>query len=87
MTLNRREFVQLAAAMVASLADGDTVLENAAAGFGTHTAIAFFGRHISYAQLAHAIDSLDQHHPALNQGQVLLLLAPEKPVRVRPGNI
>jgi hypothetical protein len=45
------------------------------------------GYHISYGQLAHAIDSLDQHHPALNQGQVLLLLAPEKPVRVRPGNI
>ena len=45
------------------------------------------GYHISYAQLAHAIDSLDQHHPALNQGQVLLLLAPEKPVKVRPGNI
>jgi hypothetical protein len=45
------------------------------------------GYHISYAQLAHAIDSLDQHHPALNQGQVLLLLAPEKPVKLRPGNI
>ena len=45
------------------------------------------GYHISYAQLAHAIDSLDQHHPALNQGQVLLLLAPEKPVKVRAGNI
>ena len=45
------------------------------------------GYHITYAQLAHAIDSLDQHHPALNQGQVLLLLAPEKPVKVRPGNI
>jgi hypothetical protein len=45
------------------------------------------GYHISYGQLAHAIDSLDQHHPALNQGQVLLLLAPEKPVRMRPGNI
>jgi Peptidase_C39 like family len=45
------------------------------------------GYHISYAQLAHAIDSLDQHHPALNQGKVLLLLAPEEPVRVRPGNI
>jgi hypothetical protein len=45
------------------------------------------GYHISYAQLAHAIDSLDQHHPSLNQGQVLLLLAPEKPVKVRPGNI
>jgi hypothetical protein len=26
------------------------------------------GCHISYAQLAHAIDSLDQHHNALNQG-------------------
>ena len=45
------------------------------------------GYHISYAQLAHAIDSLDQHHPALNQGQVLLVLAPEKPVKLRPGNI
>ena len=45
------------------------------------------GYHISYAQLTHAIDSLDQHHPSLNQGQVLLLLAPEKPVKVRPGNI
>jgi uncharacterized protein YvpB len=45
------------------------------------------GYHISYAQLFHAIDSLDQHHPSLNQGQVLLLLAPEKPVKVRPGNI
>lgn len=45
------------------------------------------GYHISYAQLAHAIDSLDQHHQALNQGQVLLLLAPEKTVKVRPGNI
>jgi long-chain acyl-CoA synthetase len=28
-----------------------SLLENAAAGFGNHTAIAFFGRHISYAQL------------------------------------
>ncbi|HXM72571.1 MAG TPA: C39 family peptidase [Candidatus Dormibacteraeota bacterium] len=45
------------------------------------------GYHISYAQLAHAIDSLDQHHPALNEGQVLLLLAPEKPVKARPGNL
>ncbi len=34
------------------------------------------GYHISYAQLAHAIDDLDQHHPALGQGQVLLLIAP-----------
>jgi uncharacterized protein YvpB len=39
------------------------------------------GYHISYAQLAHAIDSLDQHHPSLNQGQVLLLMAPEAPVK------
>jgi hypothetical protein len=45
------------------------------------------GYHISYAQLAHAIDSLDKHHPALNQGQVLLVLAPEKTVKLRPGNI
>jgi hypothetical protein len=44
------------------------------------------GYHISYAQLAHAIDDLDQHHPALNQGQVLLLLAPEVTQKVKPGN-
>jgi len=37
------------------------------------------GYHISYAQLTHAIDDLDQHHPALAQGQVLLLIAPEEP--------
>jgi len=35
------------------------------------------GYHITYAQLTHAIDDLDRHHPALNQGQVLLLAAPE----------
>ena len=45
------------------------------------------GYHISYAQLAHAIDSLDQHHPSLNQGQVLLLIAPEAQPTVRPGTI
>jgi hypothetical protein len=45
------------------------------------------GYHISYAQLAHAIDDLDQHHPALNEGQVLLLIAPETPVAVKPGNV
>jgi hypothetical protein len=45
------------------------------------------GYHISYAQLAHAIDSLDQHHPALNQGQVLLLIAPETQPSPRPGTI
>jgi hypothetical protein len=45
------------------------------------------GYHISYAQLAHAIDSLDQHHPALNQGQVLLVVAPEAPVKIRHGDL
>src|SRR5690348_15309983 len=44
------------------------------------------GYHISYAQLAHAIDDLDQHHPALSQGQVLLLIAPEAKQRVKPGD-
>jgi len=34
------------------------------------------GYHITYAQLAHAIDDLDQHNPELDQGQVLLLIAP-----------
>jgi uncharacterized protein YvpB len=37
------------------------------------------GYHISYAQLAHAIDDLDQHHPSLANGQVLLLIAPAEP--------
>lgn len=45
------------------------------------------GYHISYAQLAHAIDDLDQHHPNLSQGQVLLLIAPVQPVKVKPGII
>jgi hypothetical protein len=44
------------------------------------------GYHISYAQLTHAIDDLDQHHPALDQGQVLLLIAPESSQKVKPGN-
>lgn len=35
------------------------------------------GYHITFAQLAHAIDDLDQHHPAYNEGQVLLVAAPE----------
>lgn len=35
------------------------------------------GYHISYAQLTHAIADLNQHHPALNNGNVLLLLAPQ----------
>ena len=44
------------------------------------------GYHISYAQLTHAIDDLDQHHPALDQGQVLLLIAPEAAQKVKPGS-
>jgi hypothetical protein len=43
--------------------------------------------HITYAQLTHAIDDLDSHHPALSQGQVLLLIAPEAKTRVRAGTI
>jgi hypothetical protein len=35
------------------------------------------GYHVSYAQLSHAIDDLNQHSPALNNGPVLLLAAPE----------
>jgi len=45
------------------------------------------GYHISYAQLTHAIDDLDQHHPALSEGQVLLLVAPEAAPKVKPGMI
>jgi hypothetical protein len=45
------------------------------------------GYHITYAQLTHAIDDLDQHHPTLNEGQVLLLVAPEAQQKVKPGNI
>jgi uncharacterized protein YvpB len=45
------------------------------------------GYHITYSQLAHAIDSLDQHHPSLNQGQVLLLIAPEAPIKNRHGDM
>jgi len=43
------------------------------------------GYHISYAQLTHAIADLDQHHPALNQGNVLLLIAPEAQPKIKPG--
>lgn len=35
------------------------------------------GYHISYAQLSHAIADLDEHHPALAQGQVLLVVQPQ----------
>ena len=45
------------------------------------------GYHITYAQLTHAIDDLDQHHPSLSEGQVLLLIAPEATRKVRPGTI
>ncbi len=45
------------------------------------------GYHVTYPQLTHAIDDLDQHHPALNQGQVLLLIAPEATPKVRAGTI
>lgn len=45
------------------------------------------GYHISYAQLTHAIDDLDQHHPNLAQGQVLLLIAPEVPQKEQSGSI
>ena len=43
------------------------------------------GYHISYAQLAHAIDDLDQNHPSLAQGQVLLLIAPDAASSVKAG--
>jgi len=43
------------------------------------------GYHISYQQLAHAINDLDVHHPNLNQGQVLLVVAPVAPTRIPPG--
>jgi len=45
------------------------------------------GYHISYAQLTHAIDDLDQHHPNLAQGQVLLLVAPVATTKLKPGTI
>jgi hypothetical protein len=45
------------------------------------------GYHISYAQLSHAIDDLDQHHPNLAQGQVLLLIAPEAVQKAKTGTI
>lgn len=45
------------------------------------------GYHISFAQLTHAIADLDQHHPALNQGQVLLLIAPAAQSAPSPGPV
>ena len=44
------------------------------------------GYHITYQQLTHAIDDLDQHHPNLSEGQVLLLIAPPAPTRVKAGS-
>jgi hypothetical protein len=43
--------------------------------------------HITYDQLSHAISDLDRHHPSLAQGQVLLEIAPEAPVKVRQGSV
>jgi hypothetical protein len=45
------------------------------------------GYHITYAQLTHAINDLDQHHPTLAQGQVLLVIAPAAKPRVKGGTI
>src|SRR5919109_2773791 len=45
------------------------------------------GYHITYAQLTHAIADLDQHHPSLAQGQVLLLIAPETRPKIKGGTI
>ncbi len=45
------------------------------------------GYHITWAQLTHAIDDLNQNHPALSQGQVLLVVGPEvNPTPVKPGS-
>lgn len=43
------------------------------------------GYHITYAQLTHAIADLGQHHPALNNGNVLLLIAPDAAPKIKPG--
>ena len=43
------------------------------------------GYHITYAQLTHAIADLNQHHPALANGDVLLLIAPEAQPKIKPG--
>ena len=45
------------------------------------------GYHISFAQLTHAIDDLDAHHPNLDQGQVLLVVAPLAEVTVPSGAV
>ena len=43
------------------------------------------GYHITFAQLTHAIDDLDVHHPGLDQGQVLLVVADVVPAKVSRG--
>lgn len=43
------------------------------------------GYHITYAQLTHAIADLSQHHPALDNGNTLLLIAPEAAPKIKPG--
>lgn len=46
------------------------------------------GYHISWAQLTHAIDDLDQNYPALNEGQVLLVVGPQvNPTPVKAGSM
>jgi hypothetical protein len=44
------------------------------------------GYHISWAQLTHAIDDLIQHQPALTEGQVLLVAAPQVPNPAKSGH-
>ena len=46
------------------------------------------GYHITWAQLSHAIDDLDQNYPALNEGPVLLVVGPEvNPAPVKIGSM
>jgi len=43
------------------------------------------GYHITYAQLTHAIADLGEHHPALDNGNTLLLIAPQVQPKIKPG--
>jgi len=43
------------------------------------------GYHITYAQLTHAIADLTQHHPALDNGNMLLVIAPQAQPKLKPG--
>lgn len=46
------------------------------------------GYHVSWAQLTHAIDDLNQNYPALSQGQALLVVGPEvNPTPVKRGSM